>query len=131
MAAVLHQQAFVLHHLEPGGLRGGCGLCVFNAQLQPQRLRADGNGFGGNRRHVNGIAEHVHQLDFFVLGGLERHRAITGLTITGCVLNTDYTLDAASGKVTMLTDNANSPAITASYGYTDPPSVSMLTASTK
>ena len=37
----------------------------------------------------------------------------------------------ASGKVTMLTDNANSPAMTASYGYTDPASVSMLTASTK
>lgn len=69
--------------------------------------------------------------DIWFLGGLERHRAITGLTITGLVLDTDYTLDAASGKVTMLTDNANSPAITASYGYTDPASVSMLTASTK
>lgn len=69
--------------------------------------------------------------DFWFLGGLTRHRNITALVIAGLTVNTDYTLDAASGRITMLTDNAHSPAITASYSYSDPASVSMLTAATK
>lgn len=68
--------------------------------------------------------------DFIFLGGSSRHRAITGLTITGLALNTDYTFDAASGKVTFLTD-VGSPAPTADYGYTDGASVSLFTAPTQ
>jgi hypothetical protein len=62
------------------------------------------------------------------LGGKTRHRAITGLTITGMTLTTDYTFDAASGKVTFVGDQSASPAPTASYGYTDPQYVSLFTA---
>lgn len=67
--------------------------------------------------------------DVWFLGGLTRHRNITGLTISGLVADTDYTLDAASGKVTFL-DAGGSPAPTADYGYTDPASVAMFTAPT-
>lgn len=76
--------------------------------------------------------------DVWFLGGMERHRAITGLTVTAgvgsptgaaLVLNTDYELDAASGKVTFLTVQAGGA--TFNYGYTDPASVSMLSAGTK
>jgi len=69
--------------------------------------------------------------DVWFLGGKTRHRAITGLTITGMSLNTDYTLDAASGKVTFIGDQSATPAPTASYGYTDPQYVSMFTGGTK
>lgn len=71
--------------------------------------------------------------DVYFLGQptLTRHRAITTLVLSGgLVLNTDYTLDAATGKVKFLTDQSGSPAITASYGYTDPQSVSMFTSAT-
>lgn len=69
--------------------------------------------------------------DVWFLGGLTRHRAITTLVFTpALVANTDYTLDAASGKVTFLTDQG-SVGPTAAYGFTDPPSVSMLSASQK
>ncbi len=75
--------------------------------------------------------------DFWFLGGLERHRVITALTIhgdgspTGPTLSasTDYTLDAASGKVTFITAQAGG--CTATYTYADPASVSMLTAAQK
>lgn len=69
--------------------------------------------------------------DVWFLGGKTRHRAITGLTITGMSLTTDYTLDAASGKVTFIGDQSASPAPKASYGYTDPQYVSMFTGGTK
>lgn len=69
--------------------------------------------------------------DIWFLGGLERHRAITGLTISGMTVDVDYELDAASGKVTFLKDLPASPAPTAAYGYTDPASVSMLSAAQK
>lgn len=69
--------------------------------------------------------------DVWFLGGKTRHRAITGLTISGMVLDTDYTLDAASGKVTFIGDQSASPAPTAAYGYTDPQYVSLLTAAVK
>lgn len=65
------------------------------------------------------------------LGGKTRHRAITSLVITGMTLTTDYTLDAASGKVTFVGDQSASPPPTASYGYTDPQYVSLLTAGQK
>ena len=66
--------------------------------------------------------------DVYFLGGKTRHRNITGLTIGSLVANTDYTLDATTGKVTFLTQQSLSPAPTAAYGYTDPPSVSLLSA---
>lgn len=69
--------------------------------------------------------------DVWFLGGLTRHRAITSLVITGMTLTTDYTLDAASGAVTFVGDQSSSPPPTASYGYTDPPSVALLTAAQK
>jgi hypothetical protein len=68
--------------------------------------------------------------DVYFLGGLTRHRAITGLTIGSLVEGTDYTLDAASGKVTFLTDQG-SPAPTADYGYTDGASVSLFSSPTQ
>jgi hypothetical protein len=67
--------------------------------------------------------------DVWFPGGLTRHRNITSLVFTpALVADTDYTLDAGSGKVTFLVDIDTSPPVTAAYGYTDPPSVSMLTA---
>jgi len=69
--------------------------------------------------------------DTYFLGGKTRHRAITGLSITGMTVDVDYTLDAASGKLTFLTASAGSPASTADYGYTDPAYVSLFTAGAK
>lgn len=71
--------------------------------------------------------------DVYFLGGgvRNRHRAITGLTIDGMAVNTDFTLDAPSGKVTFLTAYSGSPAPTADYGYTDGASVSLFTAPTQ
>lgn len=74
---------------------------------------------------------------YFFLGGKERHRAITALVLTDggasppapLVLNTDYTLDAATGMGAWLTTPAG--AVTASYSHTDPASVSMLSAAQK
>lgn len=69
--------------------------------------------------------------DIWFLGGLTRHRNITGLTISGMTVDSDYTLDAASGKVTFIGDQSSSPPPAAAYGYTDPESVSMLSAAQK
>lgn len=66
--------------------------------------------------------------DFWFLGGLERHRGITALVIPDMILDTDYTLDAETGKVTALVDIDVSPNKLASYNYADPASVSMLSA---
>jgi hypothetical protein len=69
--------------------------------------------------------------DIWFLGGLKRHRNITGLTLGSLVANTDYTLDAGSGRVTFLTPQGGSPVLQAAYGYTDPESVSMLSVPVK
>lgn len=77
------------------------------------------------------LPDFIEAGDVWFLGGLERHRAITALVFTpSLVADTDYTLDAASGKVTFLTDQG-SVGPTCDYGYTDPASVSMLSASQK
>ena len=75
--------------------------------------------------------------DYYFLGGKIRHRAITGLVIYDSdspgdvlTLNTDYTLDAASGRVEFLKIPATQP-YTASYGYTDPQYVSINTSAQK
>ena len=79
------------------------------------------------------LPEGIEVGDYYFLGGKTRHRAITGLVIydsdspaTTLTLNTDYTLDAASGRVEFLTVPTTQP-YTASYGYTDPQYVSMNT----
>lgn len=71
--------------------------------------------------------------EVYFLGGIERHRNITALTITDAgspggalVADTDYTLDAVSGKVTFLT--ATDGTISCDYTHQDPASVSMLSA---
>lgn len=69
--------------------------------------------------------------DVWFLGGKTRHRAITALTIDGMTVDVDYSLDAASGKVTFLKAFDVSPAPTAAYGYTDPASVSLFTSGQK
>lgn len=69
--------------------------------------------------------------DVYFLGGKTRHRAITGLAISGMTVDVDYTLDAPSGKLSFLTASAGSPASTADYGYTDPQYTSMFTGGVK
>lgn len=64
--------------------------------------------------------------DIWFLGGKTRHRNITALVIDGMTVDVDYTLDAASGKVTFIGDQSASPAPTAAYNYADPQHVSML-----
>ena len=65
-------------------------------------------------------------------GGLKMHRNITSLVFSPALVeNTDYTLDAASGKVTFLTDQSASPPLESGYGHTDPQSVSILSAAQK
>lgn len=75
--------------------------------------------------------------DHWFLGGMERHRGITALTIHGdgsptgplLTLDTDYTLDAERGLVTFLT--VQSGGASAAYSYSDPASVAMLNAAQK
>jgi hypothetical protein len=69
--------------------------------------------------------------DVYFLGGLTRHRAITSLVFTpSLTVDVDYTLDAASGKVTFINAPVGSPATTAAYGHTDPQSVGIFTSPT-
>lgn len=78
--------------------------------------------------------------DVYFLGGATRRFAITALTISkdgspagpDLTADTDYTLEAASGKVTFLTAIAqNLGPLSFAYGYTDPKYVSLLTATEK
>lgn len=72
--------------------------------------------------------------DFYFLGGKERHRNITGLTLsadgtspaTSLTVDVNYTIDAASGRVEFLT--TPNGIVSASYGHTDPTAVSFFTA---
>lgn len=75
--------------------------------------------------------------DVYFLGGPTRHFAITGLALSkhgspagaDLILGTNYTLEAATGKVTFLTAVVESDGpISAGYGYTDPKYISLLTA---
>ena len=75
--------------------------------------------------------------DLYFLGGKTRHRAITSLVVkdegtspaTTKALNTDYTVDAASGLVTF--KSTFTGFATFSYGYTDPQYVSLFTGGAK
>ncbi len=75
--------------------------------------------------------------DIAVLGGATPHQTIAALTITDSdspantlVLDTDYTVDAATGFVTFLnvTTGGLVQPFLANYSYTDKPYVSMFTA---
>lgn len=78
--------------------------------------------------------------DVYFVGGKERHYAITALVLSkhgsplGADLteDTEYELEAATGKVTFLQDipEADGP-LTAAYGFTDPKYVSLLTGTEK
>lgn len=76
--------------------------------------------------------------DVYYLGGLSTHRGITSLVVTDsatspatAVLNTDYTLDAATGKVTFVDVSGFNQPFVYAYGYTDVASVSILSAPQK
>lgn len=79
------------------------------------------------------LCESAEAGDVFFLGGLNQHRNITSLVLTDngspggtLTVTTDYTLDAASGKVTFVT--APDGDVSATYSHQDPASVSMLSA---
>lgn len=77
--------------------------------------------------------------DIYFLGGLIRHRAITALVITDSAtggpatltVDVDYTVDVVSGKVTFVDTSGHTQPYQASYGYTDPTSVSLQSAGAK
>lgn len=79
--------------------------------------------------------------DLVILGGATPHQAITGLVITDSdsppntlALNTNYTVDAATGFVTIVDLTSGGPftqPLIAAYGYTDKPYVSMFTQPTR
>ena len=61
--AVLDLHAAVLDDLEPGGLGLAPRLLVRHAELHPQHLRADGDGFVGERGDLLAPAEAVDDVD--------------------------------------------------------------------
>lgn len=76
--------------------------------------------------------------DIWFAGGKTRHRALTAVVITDSdspantlSLTTDYTVDAASGKITFVDVSGFTQPFLVDYGYTDPASVSMMTAGQK
>lgn len=73
--------------------------------------------------------------DIAFLGGKTRHRAITGLILTDSAsppatvtLTTKYTVEAERGRVTIVNPSPYTQPFKAAYGYTDPQSVSLLSA---
>lgn len=120
------------------GLKSLAGKLTFsfaNVEDLNYALAVLGTRTTGSSGTVTGTDEplpsNIEEGDIWFLGGLERHRAITGLAITGMLVDVDYELDAPSGKVTFLKDQSGSPAPYATYSYTDPDSVSMLSAAQK
>jgi hypothetical protein len=77
--------------------------------------------------------------DVYFAGGIERHRALTALVITdsttgggaSVVLDTNYTVDVEHGKITFIDVGSFAQPFVISYGYTDPGSVSFLSAAQK
>lgn len=69
------------------------------------------------------LAGYVHFLG-------DGNQNISALTIDGLVLNTDYTLDAVSGKVTFLTD-VGSPAPMADYAFSNAARVKFFSSARK
>ena len=73
--AALHQPALMLdldaavhHDIEPGGQRECGRLVVFDAELHPQTVRADGHSLLGDRRNVAAAPEAIDHLDLYPLG---------------------------------------------------------------
>lgn len=73
--------------------------------------------------------------DIYFLGGLEHHRNITSLVVTDSatspgtlVVTTDYTVDVATGMVTIVDPSGFTQPFSFAYSYQDPASVSMLSA---
>jgi len=76
--------------------------------------------------------------DVWFAGGKTRHRALTAVVITDSAsppatpaLTTNYTVDAASGKITFVDVATFVQPFVLAYGHTDPASVSMMTAGQK
>lgn len=98
------------------------------------------NAGGGAPVAVTGelLSDDLVDDDFTYLGNGERHYTITALVIKDsaspqgtAVLNTDYTLDAATGKVTWLDVSGFTQPFEAAYSHVAPASVSLLTAPTR
>ena len=76
--------------------------------------------------------------DYWFLGGAEQNRNITALTITdsasppaSLTLGTHYALDAASGRVDILSVAGKTQPFVAAYSHQNPASVSLLSAPQK
>jgi len=76
--------------------------------------------------------------DVYFAGGLERHRNLTSVVVTDSdttpatlTLTTNYLVDAATGKITIVDPSGFTQPFNVAYGYTDPESVSFLSASQK
>lgn len=76
--------------------------------------------------------------DIYFAGGVERHRALTSVVITDSAttpatltVTTNYTVDAVSGAITFVDVSTFNQPFIIDYGYTDPGSVSFLSAAQK
>lgn len=76
--------------------------------------------------------------DVYFAGGLERHRNLTSVVITDSattpaplVVTTNYTVDAETGKVTIVDPGSFVQPFVMAYSHQDPASVSFLSASQK
>lgn len=76
--------------------------------------------------------------DIYFAGGLERHRNLTSVVIEDSatspaplVITTNYTVDAVTGKVTIVNPGSFTQPFTMDYSHQDPPSVSFLSAAQK
>lgn len=74
--------------------------------------------------------------DSWFLGGNDRHQDITALTVTDSaaatlVLDTDYSVNSDTGRVTILDPTGFTQPFKASYGYTDREQVSFFTEPTQ
>ncbi len=65
---MLDLDAAIHHDVEPRRQRDGGGLVVFDAQLHPQTVGADGDRFVGDRRNVAATAKAVDHLNAQALG---------------------------------------------------------------
>lgn len=76
--------------------------------------------------------------DVYFAGGLERHRNLTAVVVTdsatspaAVALTTNYTVDAETGKITIVDPGVFTQPFTLAYSHQDPASVSMLSAAQK
>lgn len=76
--------------------------------------------------------------DIYFAGGLERHRNLTSVTVTDSAtspapvtVTTNYTVDAETGKITIVDPGSFVQPFVINYSHQDPASVSFLSASQK